>query len=109
MVVFVFALLGGGIGFFTRANQKIAFVAVGREDYGVLAAMLSFFGTAANTIGTAIAVALMELGGGKRLWSDGAAFTGAQQFAFACLAPVGLVAIVIALTSRRGVVIKSNQ
>jgi DHA2 family methylenomycin A resistance protein-like MFS transporter len=101
IVVGVFALLGGGIGFFTPANQKIAFAAVGREDYGVLAAMLSSFGTGAGTIGTAVAVALMEIGGGKRLWSNGAAFAEAQQFAFACLVPVGLIAIAIALTSRR--------
>jgi EmrB/QacA subfamily drug resistance transporter len=111
IVVCVFALLGGGIGFFTPANQKIAFASVGREDYGVLAAMLSSFGTAAGTIGTTIAVALMELGGGKRLWSNGAAFADAQRFAFACLVPVGLVAIVIALASRRGAqaIIKSDQ
>ena len=102
LVVFVFALLGGGIGFFTPANQKIAFASVGREDYGVLAAMLSSFGTAAGTIGTTVAVALMELGGGKRLWTNGAAFADAQQFAFACLVPVGLVAIVIAHASRHG-------
>ena len=102
LVVLVFALLGGGIGVFTPANQKIAFASVSREDYGVLAAMLSSFGTAAGTIGTTVAVALMELGGGKRLWTNGAAFADAQQFAFACLVPVGLIAIGIALASRRG-------
>jgi len=76
-----------------------------------LPAMLSSFGTAAGTIGTTIALALMELGGGKRLWSNGAAFADAQQFAFACLVPMGLVAVTIALMSRRGVgaIIKSDQ
>jgi MFS family permease len=44
----VLALIGAGIGFFTPANQKIAFASVRQEDYGVLAAMLSSFGTAAG-------------------------------------------------------------
>ena len=60
----VLAVLGTGIGFFTPANQKVAFASVAKEDYGVLAAMLSSFGTAAGTIGTTIAVALMEMSGG---------------------------------------------
>ena len=101
VVVVVLALLGGGIGFFTPANQKIAFASVRQEDFGVLAAMLSSFGTAAGTVGTTIAVALMEIGGGRRLWSDAAQFTNAQQFAFACLAPVGLLALIIGLRGRR--------
>ena len=54
-------LLGIGVGFFTPANQKVAFASVAKDDYGVLAAMLSSFGTAAGTIGTTIAVALMEM------------------------------------------------
>lgn len=64
--------------------------------------MLSSFGTAAGTIGTAIAVALMELDAGQGLWSKAAAFAGAQQFAFACLASIGLVTLIIALMNRRG-------
>ena len=91
----VLALLGAGIGFFTPANQKVAFASVAKDDYGVLAAMLSSFGTAAGTIGTTIAVALMEMNGGDALWKSQAVFAGAQQFAFAWLVPIGLVAIVI--------------
>lgn len=102
VVVVVLALLGGGIGFFTPANQKIAFASVHQEDFGVLAAMLSSFGTAAGTVGTTIAVALMEISGRPRLWTDGAALTSAQQFAFACLVPVGLLALIIGLGSGRG-------
>lgn len=98
----VLALIGAGIGFFTPANQKIAFASVRQEDYGVLAAMLSSFGTAAGTIGITITVALMEAAGGPRLWTDAAVFAGAQQFAFACLVPVGLLAVFVALKSRRG-------
>lgn len=66
----------------------------------MLAAMLSSFGTAAGTIGTTIAVALMEVSGGDELWQSQAVFAGAQQFAFAWLVPIGLVAIVIALRAR---------
>jgi DHA2 family multidrug resistance protein-like MFS transporter len=96
----VLAVLGTGIGFFTPANQKVAFASVAKEDYGVLAAMLSSFGTAAGTIGTTIAVALMEMSGGGALWKSQVVFAGAQQFAFAWLVPIGLVAIVISLRAR---------
>ncbi len=100
-VVLVLALLGAGIGVFTPANQKIAFASVRQEDYGILAAMLSSFGTAAGTIGTTIVVALMEFRGGSGLWHDPDVLAGAQQFAFACLLPFGLLAVGIAVTGRR--------
>ena len=96
----VLGLLGAGIGFFTPANQKVAFASVTKDDYGVLAAMLSSFGTAAGTIGTTIAVALMEVEGGPKLWSSREALAGAQQFAFAWLVPIGLVALIISLCER---------
>ena len=96
----VLGLLGAGIGFFTPANQKVAFASVAKDDYGVLAAMLSSFGTAAGTIGTTIAVALMEVDGGPKLWSSREALAGAQQFAFAWLVPIGLVALIISLRER---------
>jgi EmrB/QacA subfamily drug resistance transporter len=99
----VLGLLGIGVGFFTPANQKVAFALVAKDDYGVLAAMLSSFGTAAGTIGTTIAVALMELNGEGDLWSSKAVFAGAQQFAFACLVPIGLVAIVISMRAKAAV------
>ena len=91
----VLAVLGVGIGFFTPANQKIAFATIDREDYGILAAMLSSFGTAAGTIGTTITVALMEAAGGGELWVQPAALAGAQRFAFACLVPIGVLALLI--------------
>ena len=93
--------VGAGIGIFTPANQTVAFAAVRQEDYGVLAAMLSSFGTAAGTIGTTIAVALMEIDGGQKLWTEPGTFAGAQQFAFACLLPIGIVALIVADKSRR--------
>ena len=100
IVIAVLALLGAGIGFFTPANQKVAFASVREEDFGVLAAMLSSFGTAAGTIGTTITVALMEIDAGEKLWTQPEAFAGAQQFAFAWLVPVGLVAVVIEINNR---------
>lgn len=96
-VAFVLALLGAGVGFFTPANQKVAFAAVLHDDYGVLGAMLSSFGTAAGTIGTTMTVALMELDGGSDFWTNAAAFAGAQQFAFKWLVLVGFVGIAVSL------------
>jgi EmrB/QacA subfamily drug resistance transporter len=95
MTAAVLALLGAGVGFFTPANQKTAFAAIEREDYGILAAMLSSFGTAAGTIGTTLTVALMEAAAGGELWLRPSVFTGAQRSAFACLVPIGVVALVI--------------
>ena len=102
------ALIGVGIGVFTPANQKIAFASARPQDYGVLAAMLRSFGTAAGTIGITITVALMEGAGGSRLWTDGAVFASAQQFAFACLVPVGLLAVAVTLQSRHSSTTKAN-
>jgi MFS family permease len=93
----VLALLGFGIGIFTPANQKLAFASVAKEEYGVLAAMLSSFGTAAGTIGTTIAVALMEMQSGPKLWLSREAFAEAQQIAFLCLTPIGIIAVVLGL------------
>jgi EmrB/QacA subfamily drug resistance transporter len=104
----VLGLLGIGVGFFTPANQKVAFASVAKDDYGVLAAMLSSFGTAAGTIGTTIAVALMEMEGGGMLWSSPSALAGAQQVAFACLVPIGLVAVVISMRAK-GDVLKVSR
>lgn len=99
-VVAVLALLGAGIGFFTPANQKVAFAAVSQDDFGVLAAMLSSFATAAGAIGTTFTVALMEIHIGQKQWTEPAALASAQQFAFAWLVSIGLVAVVIAIKSR---------
>jgi len=48
LVMAALICIGAGIGIFTPANQTLAFAAVKRENYGVLAAMLSSFGTAAR-------------------------------------------------------------
>ena len=99
VVAAVLALLGAGVGLFTPANQKVAFAAVGHEDYGVLGAMLSSFGTAAGTIGTTITVALMEIDAGGELWAKAAVFAEAQQFAFMWLALAGLAGVAVSLRS----------
>lgn len=101
LVIIALACVGVGIGIFTPANQTAAFSAVKQEDYGVLAAMLSSFGTAAGTVGTAVAAALMESAGGPKLWTDPGSFAAAQQFAFTCLAPIGILALAVTLKSRR--------
>lgn len=101
LVLAALACVGVGIGIFTPANQTAAFSSVKQEDYGVLAAMLSSFGTAAGTIGTAMATALMESAEGPRLWTDPRAFADAQQFAFAWIAPIGVLALIATLRSRR--------
>jgi EmrB/QacA subfamily drug resistance transporter len=96
----VLAWLGAGVGIFTPANQKLAFASVEQKDYGVLAAMLSSFGTAAGTIGITITVALMEVSSGARLWTESAALAQAQNFAFGGLLPIGIMAIIVAVISR---------
>ena len=90
----VLALLGGGVGFFTPANQKIAFAAIDPEDYGVLAAMLSSFGTAAGRDWHHA----YRCAYGIRRWSrifgrNRQSLPMLNGFAFACLVPVGLLAI----------------
>lgn len=108
VVAAVLALLGAGVGCFTPANQKLAFASASHEDYGVLAAMLSSFATAAGTIGTTFVVALMEMDGGRDLWASKEVFSRAQQFAFAWLVPIGLVAIVVTFRSRRSVGVQGS-
>jgi EmrB/QacA subfamily drug resistance transporter len=92
-------LIGAGTGFFIPANQKAAFAVAPSEDYGILSAMLSSIGTAASTLGTTAAVALIE----SRM-QDGfspTAFTAAQSFAFAMMMPLAGIALVSAVVGRR--------
>jgi DHA2 family multidrug resistance protein-like MFS transporter len=97
-IVAVFALLGAGIGLFTPANQKLAFASVTSEDYGMLSAALSSLGTAAGTIGTALAVALMEVPGSGNFWSEPGSLVIAQQYAFTVLSALGVLAAGVAFT-----------
>src|SRR5262249_22278241 len=94
-------LIGGGTGFFIPANQKAAFGAAPSEDYGVLSAMLSSIGTAASTLGTTAAVALIETAMAGHGGFSPRAFAEAQSFAFAMMVPLAALALASALVGRR--------
>ncbi|HEY1371736.1 MAG TPA: MFS transporter [Candidatus Binatia bacterium] len=100
-VALALLLIGGGTGFFIPANQKAAFAAAPSEDYGVLSAMLSAIGTAASTLGTTVAVALIETGMAAHADFSPRAFAEAQSFAFAMMVPLAAVAFASALVGRR--------
>ena len=51
-IVFVLSILGAGIGLFVPANDKAAFSTVPSREYGMLAAMLTAFGTGSGALGT---------------------------------------------------------
>lgn len=94
-------LIGAGTGFFIPANQKAAFAVAPSGDYGILSAMLSSIGTAASTLGTTAAVALIETSTSGRSDFSPAAFTAAQSFAFAMMIPLAALALVSALIGRK--------
>jgi EmrB/QacA subfamily drug resistance transporter len=100
-IIFVLAILGAGIGLFIPANEKTAFATVPSRDYGMLAAMLTTFGTGSGALGTTIAVALAEVSKKSRMESDAAGFAHDQQFAFTILLPLAALAVVITLVGKR--------
>ena len=101
LVILALTLIGMGSGFFIPANQKAAFSSVGGEHYGILSAMLSSFGTAAGTLGTTIAVALIEATISGRAAQDPGSFAAGQQFAFSALLPLAAVAFLISFGGSR--------
>lgn len=108
-VIIALTLLGVGIGLFAPANQKVAFSSVRSEDYGILSAILSSLGTAAGTLGTTAAVALIETIMGPREFHDAAGFTSAQQSAFSSLVPLAAAALIISLAAWRRSKPKNNK
>jgi EmrB/QacA subfamily drug resistance transporter len=100
-IVFVLSILGAGIGLFIPANEKAAFSTVPRRDYGMLSAMLTAFGTGSGALGTSMAVALTEASRKSRITDDPAGFAYDQQFAFASLLPLAVLAVVITLVGKR--------
>ena len=95
-VGFALSLIGIGNGLFMPANQRAAFSSVSEADYGVVSAMLLSFGLASGTLGTTMAVALLEWKtGGKGILADPASFAEAQQFVFSILLPLSVVAALI--------------
>jgi MFS family permease len=100
-IIFVLSVIGAGIGLFVPANEKAAFSTVPSRDYGMLAAMLTAFGTGSGALGTTVAVALAELAKKARPSGDAAGFAGDQQFAFSLLLPLALLAVVVSLLGKR--------
>lgn len=108
-LVSALAVFGVGIGLFTPANQKLAFSFVHSEDYGILSAMLTSFGTASGTLGATVAVALAEASRKDRAIQDAVGFAYDQQFAFSLLLPVAAVAVVITLLGRSDPRVKNGS
>ena len=100
-VALALALAGAGTGIFIPANQKAAFASVGSEDYGILSAMLSSFSTAASTLGTTLAVALIEMKMAEGTAMDPALFSGAQSFTFVAFLPLAVAALAVSLMGRK--------
>jgi EmrB/QacA subfamily drug resistance transporter len=100
-VAIALTLIGAGTGFFIPANQKAAFATVGSEDYGILSAMLSSFGTAASTLGTTLTVALIETLMAGRDGGTPANFAAAQSFAFSALVPLAGLALAVTFVGRK--------
>ena len=100
LVVLALSLIGVGSGFFMPANQKAAFSSVGSEHYGILSAMLASFGTAAGTLGTTIAVALIEATMAGKGAQDPGSFAAGQQFAFSALLPLTALALLASLKGK---------
>jgi MFS family permease len=99
--ILVLSVLGAGIGLFVPATEKMAFAAVPSRDYGMLSAMLTSFGTGSGALGTAIAVALAEAVRSGAAIEDAAGFAHSQQFAFASLLPLAVLAVLVTLAGRR--------
>jgi EmrB/QacA subfamily drug resistance transporter len=100
-IIVVLSVIGAGIGLFVPANEKAAFSTVPSRDYGMLAAMLTAFGTGSGALGTTVAVALAEVAKKARPSGDAAAFAGDQQFAFSLLLPLALLAVLVSLLGKR--------
>ncbi|MBI4527511.1 MAG: MFS transporter [Deltaproteobacteria bacterium] len=98
--VLVLSLLGAGIGLFMPANEKLAFSTVPNQDYGMLSAMLTSFGTGSGALGTAVAVALAAAARKEAVIEGPAGFAHAQQFAFSSLLPLAALAVLVRLMVR---------
>lgn len=100
-IIFVLCILGAGIGLFVPANEKAAFATVPSRDYGMLAAMLTAFGTGSGALGTTVAVALAEVAKKNTITGDAAGFAAQQQFAFSLLLPLAALAVLVTLVGKR--------
>jgi MFS family permease len=100
-IVFVLSILGVGSGLFVPANDKAAFSTVPSRDYGMLAAMLTAFGTGSGALGTTVAVALADSAKRSRASGDAAGFVYDQQFAFWTLLPLAALSVLVSLLGKR--------
>jgi MFS family permease len=98
--VLVLSILGAGIGLFVPATEKMAFATAPSRDYGMISAMLTSFGTGSGALGTTIAVALAETAKTGAAIEDAAGFAHSQQFAFASLLPLAVLAVLVTLAGR---------
>jgi EmrB/QacA subfamily drug resistance transporter len=102
-------LIGSGSGLFQPANQRMAFSSVSERDYGVVSAMLFSFGQAAGSLGTAVAVAIIEGRlGTKEIFSDPTRFAEAQQFTFHWFLPLAALGLLLSFAARSKPVMQSN-
>jgi EmrB/QacA subfamily drug resistance transporter len=100
-IIVVLAVLGAGIGLFIPANEKAAFSTVSHRDYGMVAAMLTAFGTGAGVLGTAVAVTLTAASRQTGISKDVSAFAHDQQFAFSSLLPLAALAVLVSWFGKR--------
>jgi EmrB/QacA subfamily drug resistance transporter len=99
--ILALSVVGAGIGLFVPATEKMAFATAPSRDYGMISAMLTSFGTGSGALGTAIAVALAESVRSGAAIEDAAGFAHSQQFAFASLLPLAVLAVLVTLAGRR--------
>ena len=103
-------LIGIGNGLFLPANQRMAFASVSEGDYGVVSAMLFSFGQAAGSLGTAVAVAILEGRlGDKEMLSDPMRFAEAQQFTFSWLVPLAALGLLLSFGGRSKPLVQSTK
>jgi hypothetical protein len=87
----------------------MAFSSVSERDYGVVSAMLFSFGQAAGSLGTAVAVAIIEGRlGTKEIFSDPTRFAEAQQFTFHWFLPLAALGLLLSFAARSKPVMQSN-
>ena len=103
-------LIGIGNGLFLPANQRMAFASVSEGDYGVVSAMLFSFGQAAGSLGTAVAVAIVEGRlGDQEMLSDPMRFAEAQQFTFSWLVPLAALGLLLSFGGRSKPLVQSTK
>jgi hypothetical protein len=102
-------LVGSGSGLFQPANPRMGFSSVSEADYGVVSAMLFSFGQAAGSLGTAVAVAMLEGRlGTKEMFSDPTRFAEAQQFTFYWFLPLAAFGLLFSFAGRSKPLVQST-